>query len=149
MGPQSEADAREYIANREQRRRNRSKSSDAPRRKRTKSPSSPTIEGKSDIPSPVLESSSSQEGDLIGDTGYRGSPRTSLQVNTFDKNLLTPPASDAGASSDSGKEDESRNRKIFSAIIKPRTRYDAEVITKLVVYSGESGCIKQTSRMLT
>ncbi|TKA43951.1 hypothetical protein B0A55_13728 [Friedmanniomyces simplex] len=60
-----------------------------------------------------------------------------LQVNTAtDPSLLTPPASDAGASSDSGKEDEQKDRELFSAVEKPRIRYDVEVITKLVVYAG-------------
>ena len=59
-----------------------------------------------------------------------------LLVTTPDKNLLTPPVSDAGASNDSGREDEKKDRKMFSMIEKPRIRYDVEVITKLVVYAG-------------
>jgi hypothetical protein len=61
----------------------------------------------------------------------------SLKVSNIDRNLLTPPASDAGAASDSGREDDKGDREMFSALEKPRTRYDVEVITKLVVYAGE------------
>ena len=59
-----------------------------------------------------------------------------LQVFTPNPNLLTPPPSDAGASSDSGREDERSDREMFSTLEKPRIRYDVEVITKLVVYAG-------------
>jgi len=59
-----------------------------------------------------------------------------LQVNApADPNLLTPPASDGGMS-DSGREDERKDREMFSALEKPRIRYDVEVITKIVVYAG-------------
>jgi hypothetical protein len=64
-------------------------------------------------------------------------------VKTGDENLRAPPTSDAGASSDSGREDDERKDKaMFSALEKPRTHYDVEVITKLVVYAGESVYIK-------
>ncbi len=39
-------------------------------------------------------------------------------------------------SSDSRSDDEKSDREMFSALEKPRVRYDAEVITKLVVYAG-------------
>ncbi|EMC91768.1 hypothetical protein BAUCODRAFT_126761 [Baudoinia panamericana UAMH 10762] len=83
VGPQSEADAREYIANRMQRRQKRRNS-----------------------------------------RGSTGAASTKHRP------------SDAGASSDSGKEDEKNDREMFSALEKPRIRYDVEVITKLVVYAG-------------
>ena len=37
---------------------------------------------------------------------------------------------------DSGREEEVQDRNMFSALEKPRIRYDAEVITKVVVYAG-------------
>lgn len=124
VGPQSEADAREYIANREQRRRNRSTSS--PKRKPARKIPEATPEGNGDILSP-----------LLGETARSNVSSPTLLVTTPDKHLLTPPINDAGASSDSGREDEKKDRKMFSMIEKPRIRYDVEVITKLVVYAGE------------
>ena len=126
VGPQSEADAREYVANREQRRRNRAASS--PSRRPPRKAAGVSSEGKDDVASP-----------LPGDNpGANASSPDLLQVSSGDKSLLTPPVSDAGASSDSGREDEKKDRQMFSAVEKPRTHYDVEVITKLVVYAGES-----------
>ena len=34
-------------------------------------------------------------------------------------------------------EDDLGEREVFSKLVKPRVRYDVEVITKLVVYAGE------------
>ncbi|TKA35377.1 hypothetical protein B0A54_13456 [Friedmanniomyces endolithicus] len=93
IGPQSEADAREFIANRAQKRRDSRSSFDAIK--------------------PLLQVKS-----------------------PTDPNLLTPPLSDAGASSDSGREDERKTQELLRAVEKPRIRYDVEVVTKLVVYAG-------------
>ena len=143
VGPQSEADARELIANREQRRRG-SRSAASPQ-------SRPSLKAQKSgdlLPSRAIEEDSvdtSLDEKLPGpgssymDAGEATPKRASrpfLQVNTMDPNLLTPPCSDAGASSDSGKEDERNDRQMFSSLEQPRIRYDVEVITKLVVYAG-------------
>lgn len=39
------------------------------------------------------------------------------------------------------REDELGEREMFSMLVKPRVRYDVEVVTKLVVYTGESSNI--------
>ena len=132
VGPQSEADAREYLASREQRRRNRAASS--PKRRPMQKSTGADIEGDADAPSPL------PDGSVRSNTI---SPDL-LQVSTGNSSLLTPPISETGASSDSGREDEKRDREMFSAVEKPRTHYDVEVITKLVVYAG-----KLYSRVIT
>jgi hypothetical protein len=38
--------------------------------------------------------------------------------------------------SETGREEEVQDRNMFSALEKPRIRYDVEVITKVVVYAG-------------
>ncbi len=86
------------------------------------------LEDDRDVPSPL-------PGDKLG---ANASSPDLLQASSSDKNLLTPPVNDTGASSDSGREDEKKDRQMFSAVEKPRTHYDVEVITKLVVYAGES-----------
>ena len=133
VGPQSEADAREFIANRAQRRRDSRDSGVANpsgRRRSQRRPSPPT---------PAIDdATSSPESPSYMDAGRaRHSARQPfLQVSAADPNLLTPPASDGGMSSDSGREDERNDREMFSSLEKPRTRYDVEVITKIVVYAG-------------
>ncbi|KAK3709480.1 Long-chain base-1-phosphate phosphatase [Vermiconidia calcicola] len=131
VGPQSEADAREYLANRVHKRRDGRLASSS-RRKQTRQ-FQPTGGLGADVPSPASEDSVEDPSSAIAGNRREVSD-SSLQVNW--RNLLTPPASDAGASSDSGREDEKNDRKMFSSLEKPRTHYDVEVITKLVVYAG-------------
>ena len=38
------------------------------------------------------------------------------------------------------RQNEKEDREMFSKLEKPRVRYDVEVITKLIVYSGRFGC---------
>lgn len=125
VGPQSEADVREYIANREQKRReslssgvgNRLKPSDG-----CNIPSSQFSETADGHLSPAPASKARQD--------RLNTAAISLQVGSPDKSLPTR------SPNDSGKEDELQDRKMFSALEKPRIRYDVEVITKLVVYAG-------------
>lgn len=128
VGPQSEADAREYLANREHRRQ-ASRSRSRPKKEQGRLPS--TAE---DPPSPESEVPNQPGSDIKQNASIEST--ASLQVNALKPALLTPPASDADAQSDSGKEDERKDREMFSALEKPRIRYDAEVITKLIVYAG-------------
>ncbi|KAM0715979.1 hypothetical protein Q7P37_008493 [Cladosporium fusiforme] len=138
VGPQSEADVREYIANREQKRRD--------------SISSATATGKTSrnaVSDSMLDTSTKSDGLVspkrFGETpdGFL-SPSTSFATRQHVQTSLSPPSkADAlgqepptPTSSDSGKEDEQQDRKLFSALEKPRIRYDVEVITKLVVYAG-------------
>ncbi|KAK4618190.1 Dihydrosphingosine 1-phosphate phosphatase [Fulvia fulva] len=138
VGPQSEADAREYIANRAQQRRDRSRS---PQKGLQQKPSRSTLRAPTtlsiDEHAPITpdESPKSTTHLSVQQTEYRSSPPT-LMVTAPTRDLFTPPASDNGNVSDSGKEDESHDKKMFSALEKPRIRYDVEVITKLVVYAG-------------
>nr|POE82673.1 dihydrosphingosine 1-phosphate phosphatase [Quercus suber] len=149
IGPQSEADAREFIANREQRRRDSRTDDRSPRAR----PSISAVRA-AGIPSIALPSSAiddvavatpaaEMDDPLHGSYMDAGSVRlrttggdaaASLQVDGVDAKLLTPPLSvnDDGI----GKEDEKNDREMFSNLEKPRIRYDVEVITKLVVYAG-------------
>ncbi|KAK5709698.1 Long-chain base-1-phosphate phosphatase [Elasticomyces elasticus] len=131
IGPQSEADARELIANRAQKRRDSRSGSDKRKpgqRRSRKAASTPSI-----TIDECAGSSAGSDSSRAGDE----SKQPSLRVNArTDMNLLTPPASDAGASSDSGREDERKDREMFSALEKPRIHYDAEVVTRIVVYAG-------------
>lgn len=135
VGPQSEADAREFIANREQNRRDERSASISRERPSTTSlaPSDQQL-----LLTPEEQSNCT--------TNYLSihTPRVShhLQPIATAQHILTPPASDNGtaASSDDGSTDEKRDekydREMFSTLEKPRIRYDVEVITKIIVYAG-------------
>lgn len=118
VGPQSEADVREFIANREQKRR--------------ESLSSATGSWKagnglhvpfSETPDGFLSPSSQQPS-------RRNTTNPPEKADISEKEVFTP------SRSDSGREEEVQDRNMFSALEKPRIRYDAEVITKVVVYAG-------------
>lgn len=136
VGPQSEADAREFIANREQvRRHERSNSSDRARAFEKTSMLAPNNQ------QPLL----TPEEQPIETTYLSVRPRGSHQSPNGAVSVLTPPASDNGTatSSDEGAEerhdahrDEKHDRVMFSSLEKPRIRYDVEVITKIIVYAG-------------
>ena len=120
VGPQSEADAREMIANREQARKPKEQAS-AP------SLRVPTSQGQLPLMTPEEPSDA---------TSYLAVKPASTPTNQTGGALLTPPASDNGTCSDSSNEEEKSDRRMFSLLEKPRVRYDVEVITKLVVYAG-------------
>jgi hypothetical protein len=130
VGPQSEADVREYIANREQKRRESLSSAAASR-----GPTWKTANGHKTNPThgPFNESA---DGHLSPSPLHAARqkppslPETSLHVSITEKGVQTP------SQSDSGREDEVQDRNMFSALEKPRIRYDVEVITKVVVYAG-------------
>ncbi|KAM5457386.1 Long-chain base-1-phosphate phosphatase [Microsporum audouinii] len=134
IGPQSEADAYEAIAYRQQRRRT-SAASENPR------PSSPLREkggnAKSQSQQPVTRSKRATSN--VSDTQ---SPSRSLhdyenmmgsgaqiyeQGNTKSADTLT---------NGTVTNDEEDEKDMFSKITRPRVRYDVEVVTKLIVYSG-------------
>jgi hypothetical protein len=63
-------------------------------------------------------------------------------VQTREKNIITPPESDTDVAGDvykltqSPTEEENEKREIFMKLTTPRVRYDVEVVTKLIVYTG-------------
>lgn len=146
IGPQSEADAREFIANREHKRRQSRSSQDgsSPRPQLVKP------QGGSNYTSSLEKDNTTQSRHA------EIQPVSGSSHPTFDEHaeylsagavkpeqtqLLTPPASDNGHSSDTAreeKEDEERDHQMFLALEKPRVRYDVEVVTKLVIYAGKS-----------
>jgi len=147
IGPQSEADAREYIATREQRRRDSRSSVDGtvatPLRRLDEGAASSYFE--QNLPPAIAD-----EDDFDSPGGRKPTPRlcgearrTMLSPGNFPTQPLTPPASDNGQASDYNDsneremEEESRmDSAMFLALEKPRVRYDVEVVTKLVVYAG-------------
>ncbi|THV80793.1 acid phosphatase/Vanadium-dependent haloperoxidase [Aureobasidium pullulans] len=146
IGPQSEADAREYIANRERKRRESRSSADGsdsrPRLTKSGSFYNTTLE---EEPSLVKQrrfedgSDSHRPATPLDTPGQKGDL---LMPDPFNALPLTPPPSDSGNGSDAGREekeegdDAEQDHQMFLALAKPRVRYDVEVVTKLVIYAG-------------
>lgn len=126
IGPQSEADARELIANRERKRR------ESTSRERAGLPNF-GIDLAADLPSPLEDP----------EPPIKEFPAMSTMTTARYKNPLLTPRSLAPVlpltppPSDSGLEDDRQDQEIFLSLEKPRVRYDVEVITKLVVYAGK------------
>ncbi|KAJ4368148.1 Long-chain base-1-phosphate phosphatase [Neocucurbitaria cava] len=143
VGPQSAADAYETLAYRNRRRRESINSLDgAVPEEATWSPSTalkpqtPALEkaepllGAGLLPTPTASRVHSYE-QMMG-TG---------RVYQVEKNM-TPPESEADVAGEvlqftqSPTEEENEKREIFMMLTKPRVRYDVEVVTKLIVYTG-------------
>jgi len=132
VGPQSEADAYEALAYREKRRRE-SVSSD-----RRRSPSSNRV-------SPAAETIQKAQSKLaeyehmMGTGTPRYSPEATCAGDSSSGLAPSPPAGPDYGPEGPDEED------MFSRITKPRVRYDVEVVTKLIVYSGKCHCLITTS----
>lgn len=150
VGPQSAADAYETLAYRNRRRRESVSSLDgtisedaawSPSSRPRAKPQTPALEkaepnllGASLLSTPMQSRVHSYEH-MMG-TG---------QVFASEKNATTPPDSDTGDAGDTiqftqtltDEENETEKREIFMKLMKPRVRYDVEVVTKLIVYTGK------------
>jgi hypothetical protein len=131
VGPQSEADVREYIANREQKRRESLSSTTTARR-----PHSNTSDGSAPDVNQKGNSVTSTQFNETADGHLSPAPPHAARNGASPQTNLASRSSSVSSSNDSGKEDEVKDRNMFSALEKPRIRYDVEVITKVVVYAG-------------
>ncbi|KAF2688237.1 sphingosine-1-phosphate phosphohydrolase-like protein [Lentithecium fluviatile CBS 122367] len=161
VGPQSAADAYETLAYRNRRRRESINSIDGPVPEESiwtpatsaaEKPSAPDDRlgrGKEQaplgvglLPTPMASRVHSYEqmmGQERGRPGSSISTTSPLLPSTNNPNPTPPPETDsdfAGEVLFSLEEAESEKREIFMRLTKPRVRYDVEVITKLIVYSG-------------
>ncbi|KAF4303341.1 Phosphatidic acid phosphatase type 2/haloperoxidase [Botryosphaeria dothidea] len=154
IGPQSMADAYETLAYRHQRRRESLNSLDAER------PRSPIDEKQDEYLSPEqanADAATSTSSNTLGaPAGANLLPTPmSSRVHSYEQMMgagspsetaatspITPAESDGGAGLpqiqplDTMADEETEDREIFSKLERPRVRYDVEVVTKLIVYSG-------------
>jgi hypothetical protein len=160
VGPQSAADAYETLAYREKRRRDSLTNppvdgspnfrSQSPPTKPTDRFSLPQSDDKNGVVSQVSGISAA-----LGTVGAGGLPTPAQsRIGSYEQMMgqgrvmhgpTTPPSelADEGQAEDAIMEvDEGQNelgeKEMFSQLEKPRVRYDVEVVTKLVVYSGTS-----------
>ena len=138
IGPQSEADAYETLAYRDQRRRqNKSEAEASESRtddKRIESPRAYSVATSNST------SQSSPNGYLPTPAPSNGNLQKSLiEAEQRAYTPLTPENASGNVSrrpSQIRRQDEKEEREMFSKLEKPRVRYDVEVITKLIVYAG-------------
>lgn len=155
VGPQSAADAYETLAYREKRRRDSlTSSSDSsaaiPRpERRSQSHSKDYFSDSDKNGSAQVSGISPVSGNTLG-VGNLPTPAQS-RVSSYEqmmgqgKVLVTPATPPINQESTIGDEDEDivviqqnelEEKEMFSQLMKPRVRYDVEVVTKLVVYAG-------------
>jgi hypothetical protein len=125
IGPQSAADAYETLAYRERRRRE-SIGSNSSVKSRTSQPDSKDPD--EDVSRNCASASGAHQGMLKEYESMMG--RGEVTVST-------PEGGDADRQAGGLPEKE-----MFSRLVKPRVRYDVEVVTKLVVYTGKSAMPK-------
>ncbi|CAE7200105.1 hypothetical protein PTNB73_06132 [Pyrenophora teres f. teres] len=146
VGPQSAADAYETLAYRNRRRRESVNSLDGA-----------VPEDSAWTPS-VVNTPTIEKGDPLLGAGLLPTPMAS-RVHSYEqmmgtgkvgfekKNAITPPDSDTDIAGDeydkkrkeeqqNSSEEENEKHEIFMKLTKPRVRYDVEVVTKLIVYTG-------------
>ncbi|KAK3079603.1 hypothetical protein LTS18_004436, partial [Coniosporium uncinatum] len=154
IGPQSEADAYETLAYRSQKRRQSQSRKD----RSILETSTPRATPTSSSPIDYFDSPPRPQRAFTGDArsvpgaGLLPTPEAS-RISSYEQMMgtgnvalftpLTPPPSDRSSSrnSENGYTSEDRaedkeNREMFQRLERPRVRYDVEVVTKLVVYTG-------------
>ncbi|KAF3035221.1 hypothetical protein E8E12_004206 [Didymella heteroderae] len=140
VGPQSASDAYETLAYRNRRRRESVNSSDGTVLE--------DLEWSSSLPSQAVTPAVEKGQPLLG-AGMLPTPMASRihsyeqmmgtgNIKGLDGKMDTPPDSDTDLTGEASlkSEEENEKREIFMKLTKPRVRYDVEVVTKLIVYSG-------------
>ena len=168
VGPQSAADAYETLAYREKRRRDSLTNSEmgsalqSPQLERRSASQSrdyfPSAVGKTDKDGAVSQASGVTASLAVKGPGNLPTPAQS-RVGSYEHMMgqghvmytpATPPPGEVDNDQDDGAEimvgqhTELEEKEMFSMLEKPRVRYDVEVVTKLVVYTGKLAfsCLK-------
>lgn len=143
VGPQSAADAYETLAYRNRRRRESINSLDGAVPEATTWSPSATDEKKGNLGLPQYLKDNTPLG-----VSQLPTPAAS-RVHSYERMMgsvdttrgsYTPPETDEDFSVavQSPIEEENEKREIFMKLTKPRVRYDVEVVTKLIVYTGKT-----------
>ncbi|ETI23305.1 hypothetical protein G647_05105 [Cladophialophora carrionii CBS 160.54] len=130
VGPQSEADAYETLAYRNKKRRDSLNAPEA---------LSSTKEEVSPSPSPdrgYFENKDTTQGRKRSSSLEMFRAQMGTGVEALSPLPVLSPAGKEHNPQDVSSADELQEQRIFSTIQRPRVRYDVEVVTKLIVYSG-------------
>ncbi|KAH6613497.1 hypothetical protein F5144DRAFT_406275 [Chaetomium tenue] len=134
IGPQSAADAYETLAYRERRRRE-SLGSDA-------GAVGGGLKGRESVnglrEKAVVDGECSQASGVQSSSGGGRLAEFERMMGTGKVVTADPAAADGAPGTELylGQQDELGEKEVFSKLVKPRVRYDVEVVTKLVVYAG-------------
>lgn len=123
IGPQSAADAYEALAYRERRRRESISSNHSLKSK------------SSNLDLGAKEEDRSGKGAQA--SGSQKPPAHDYEKMMGDGEVVTTPVENGGAETYTRQENELEEKEMFLRLVRPRVRYDVEVVTKLVVYTGE------------
>ncbi|KAK8107316.1 uncharacterized protein PG998_009329 [Apiospora kogelbergensis] len=138
IGPQSAADAYETLAYRDRRRRE-SNTSNTSRGLRSKE-SVASLRAASPSPIAVSDEKSGARSSAISGGGghYHHHKLSDYERMMGEGTVMVTPSEQDGDDPTLiiGSQDELSEREVFAQLIKPRVRYDVEVVTKLVVYTG-------------
>lgn len=149
VGPQSAADAYEVLAYREKKRRESSSMATATVQTKEQEYRQSYPFGRSTsnsfahkpmsngLPTPA-PSGADLYNDVFGSQAVLDVPMT---PNT----LQSPSSTPNRRASDDQRQFDSEEKEMFSKLEKPRVRYDVEVVTKLIVYTGKSCLTFNTS----
>jgi dihydrosphingosine 1-phosphate phosphatase len=168
VGPQSAADAYETLAYREKRRRDSLTNTElesaigAPRSLSTSSTKRDYFTGNADKDGAVSQVSGISASIGVANTGNLPTPAQS-RVGSYEQmmgqgHVMISPATpeekvddddDDNAEIFVGQQNELEEKEMFSRLEKPRVRYDVEVVTKLVVYTGKTISSKLYRKDLT
>lgn len=128
IGPQSAADAYETLAYRE-------------RRRRESFGSNPSLKSKS---SNVELKNGAEQQDHSGTGAQASGSQKSPLAGEYERmmgegEVVILPSAEEDEKDEilTRRETEAEEKEVFSHIAKPRVRYDVEVVTKMVIYSGE------------
>jgi hypothetical protein len=160
VGPQSAADAYETLAYREKRRRDSLTNTNELEAATNRSPNLPAQQKDyfSNVPNSVDQDGAVSQvsgiSALLGVTGAGNLPTPSQsRVGSYEQMmgqghvLYTPAMPPAGLLDEKqngngdifvGQQNDLEEKEMFSRLEKPRVRYDVEVVTKLVVYTGKN-----------
>ncbi|OAQ80235.1 sphingosine-1-phosphate phosphohydrolase [Purpureocillium lilacinum] len=130
IGPQSAADAYETLAYRERRRRESISSNHSLKSKSSNMDLSSAVDpGAKDVDS---------SGRVAQASGSQKPPAHEYEKMMGDGEVVMTPVEENGAAGGGfDKEgEELAEKEMFSRLVRPRVRYDVEVVTKLVVYTG-------------
>jgi hypothetical protein len=142
IGPQSAADAYETLAYRERRRR---ESAESERSVRLRAQGGVAgLGGNAGEDATAVEDREGTCGAASGVQHQQGPPaeyeammgQATLAVSPSPRCLADENAGEGDVCV--GQQDELGEKEMFEKLVKPRVRYDVEVVTKLVVYTGES-----------
>ena len=135
IGPQSEADAYEALAYRDKVRRDSRSSGSG-------SAAQGPVAAAHDAPLQI------QSDDAVRARHHAGEVDDEAEFTLVDmpssSSLAAPPIE--RTPSQERRENEKEKRELFAKVVKPRVRYDVEVVTKLIVYTGS--CLSQRTPYL-